>query len=237
MMNLPLVIIDARAPEEVKRKLSKKFVIHEFISKNITYSSVSGHPDIFIFQNKEHLVIAPNTPNDTVTFLKNHNVSFVYGYKNVGEDLANSTQYNCIATSKYLFHKSGFTDSQVLNLCKEKEFISIPQAYTRCSIIELKENVFLTSDKGIFNNLIKHHFDVIYISPLNILLPPHKNGFIGGCLGIYEDTLYSMGAFQNIKNGETIKKKIQMLDIKILELYDGPMYDGGGIFFIKTTQQ
>ena len=45
-------IIDKRAPLEVKKNLEKYTdEIFEFSSDEITYNSISGHPDIFIFQD------------------------------------------------------------------------------------------------------------------------------------------------------------------------------------------
>ena len=229
-MNSVTAIIDARTPQKAIETLQTYAEVFLFRSQDITYGAISCHPDIFLFQGSEHLIIAPNTPHDCLSFISSRNIPFVFGTSIIGKELTNSTNYNCIETEKHFFHKQGFTDNLILKSIS-KPFIALPQAYTRCSMIAISESAFITSDRGI-EKVLKHQgFDVLYINPSCIVLPPYKNGFIGGCMGLWNNTLFIIGSLQTIENTEEVKEFILQRNIGIVELYDGPLFDGGGIFF------
>lgn len=224
-------IIDSRAPIEAIENLKKTFDVLEFKSEGITYDEVSGHPDIFIFQDKNKFIIAPNSPNELIHFFKEHSVNFTFGKKEVGTELNNSTQYNCIVTANLLLHKKGFTDDVILSINQNKEIIELPQAYTRCSLTKLNDNNFITSDSGISKALNKEKLNNLLVNPKSIELPGYPYGFFGGTNGIHNNTLYLIGSIKYHKQGEVIRKFINDNNLKIIELHQGPLYDGGGIFF------
>ena len=60
-------IIDSRSSARVITTL-KEYVkdVFAFQTNGLTYDSISGHPDIFIYQDKDHLVVAPNAPAGNV---------------------------------------------------------------------------------------------------------------------------------------------------------------------------
>jgi hypothetical protein len=162
-----LAIIDSRSSKKVINNL-KEYVtdVYTFHTDGITGNSISGHPDIFIYQDKNHLIISPNSPVDLFNFLDNHNITYLKGEREVGHELDNSVQYNCLSTSQFLFHKSGYTDSRVLEINKDKEFISLPQAYARCSLVHLCDDNYLTSDRGIENVLLQRKLSCFYFNPI-----------------------------------------------------------------------
>jgi len=227
-------IIDSRAPQEAINNLKIHFDVFEFKSKNITYDEVSGHPDIFIFQEDNKLIIAPNSPKELIHFLKVENIDFTFGKKEVGKNLNDTTQYNCISNSEYIFHKKGYTDKVVLELSDSKNLIELPQAYTRCSLSKINDNTFITSDGGIKKALDKHNFQCLLVSPKPIKLPGYPYGFFGGTNGIFNNKMYLIGSLNYHPEGELIKEFIYRKNIEIIELYDGPLYDGGGIFFVDN---
>ncbi|MCQ2959587.1 MAG: hypothetical protein MJ198_05290 [Bacteroidales bacterium] len=130
--------------------------------------------------------------------------------------------------------KKKFTDPVIIEKNTDKHFINVPQAYTRCNLIEIKNNVFITSDKGIYQELTKNNCECLYVNPQGIQLPPYKYGFIGGCMGKCDDTIYINGSLSKHSNGSTIKKFISKYNLNIIELHDGELYDGGGIFFFSA---
>ncbi len=231
-MSLPIAIIDKRAPQKAIEKLQENFEVFEFISKDLTYPSIAGHPDIFITEINGNYILAPNSPKDLVELFKKHKISFTFGAKNVGKDVENSTQYNCIVRGNTLFHKQGFTDETITkNITKT---IKLPQAYTRCNMFALPDKSCITSDMGIHKSLQKNNIESHYFSSESILLPPHKNGCIGGILGIFENKLHIIGSLKNIPDGKKIQKLTSSKNIELIELYDGNLYDGGGIFFLES---
>lgn len=231
-MNSPIAIIDARSPKQVIEKLAKKFDVVPFITHGITYDAIAGHPDIFFCQGNE-LIVAPNTPTNILEKLNSSKISYRLGNSPVGSFLQESTHYNCVVTEKYIIHKKKFTDKTIIDSNKDKKYISVPQAYTRCNLLAINTNRFITSDNGIFASLQKQGLESIYICPQSIYLPPYPYGFIGGCLGKHENTIFVNGSLAKHPDGKSIKSFIEKSNLEIVELHDGPLFDGGGIFFIN----
>ena len=224
-------IIDSRAPKEAIAKLKETFDVLEFKSEGVTYKEVSGHPDIFIFQDIDKFIIAPNSPNELIHFFRKHRVNFTFGKKEVGTDLNNSTQYNCIVTDNLLLHKKGFTDDVILSINQDKKLVELPQAYTRCSLTKLNNNNFITSDSGIYKKLKEEKLNTLLIDPKPIKLPGYPYGFFGGTNGIHNNTFYLIGSLKHHPQCEEIKTFINDNELEMIELHQGNLYDGGGVFF------
>lgn len=231
-MSLPLAIVDYRLPSEAILRLQEYANIHHFNAKSLTFDAVDGHPDIFIFQADNQLVVAPNTPHATIDILNKHSIPFHFGQKRVGFDVFSSTGYNCLITNDLFFHKSGVSDSEILKLCGNREQINLPQPFTRCSLFSFGDNHFITSDRGIQKVLEVNKFSNCFVDPSEILLPPYKNGFIGGCLGIYDKTVFLSGSINYLKDGLLLKNFIESKGYQLVELYNGAVLDVGGLFFV-----
>ncbi len=232
-----LAIIDKRAPKEAVLCLKKQVGdVFQFESIGLTSDSISGHPDIFIYQDESNLIIAPNAPLPLLDFLNFHKVDYVFGEKKIEKNFENSVSYNCIGTEHYFFHKTGFTDPVILKLNRNKEFINLPQAFTRCSLTHLGNKNFITSDKGIEKKLIKKGLNCFYFSPEQISIIGHKHGFLGGTCGLYNNKLLFIGTIDMHQQGIALRNYIEGSGIEIVSLTNSLLYDGGGIFFIKKKQ-
>lgn len=225
-MSTPIAIIDARSPIQALENLSKQFEVVPFFSENCTYEAVAGHPDVFISQG-DTTVVAPNTPENILKHLP----QFQFGKTPVGSSLQDSTPYNCVVTETYIIHKQGFTDPKIIELNPYKNYISVPQAYTRCNLIEITKNTFITSDKGIYNTLTQNNLECLFVTPEGIQLPPYKYGFIGGSMGKFENTIFINGSLSSHSEGDKIRTFIEKHSLELVELHDGSLYDGGGILF------
>ncbi len=226
-------IIDSRSSRQAVNNLREHVDdLFEFQTSGITGNSISGHPDIFMYQDANQLVVAPNTPDELFGFLDNHNVEYLKGKGDVGDKIYNSVQYNCLSTSGSLFHKSGYTDPVILEINREKEFIPLPQAYARCSLVHLCEDNYLTSDKGIEKVLLRKGLSCFYFNPEEITIRDHKNGFIGGTVGIWEKTIFFNGNIERHADGQRLREYLIDLDFDIVNLSDEYLYDGGCIFFV-----
>lgn len=231
-MNLPLAIVDYRLPEEAISRLRGFAKVCLFNAKGLTFDAVSGHPDIFICQVDNKVVVAPNIPQYLIDIFNLHHISFLFGNQNVGFDVSSSTRYNCLVTNDLMLHKRGCTDTVIQELCSEKRQVDLPQPFTRCSLFSFSQNLFITSDKGIYNVLVASDLQVCFVDPIGILLSPYKNGFIGGCLGILGNKVFLSGSIAYLNDGMLLKDFILDNGFELVELYDGPLIDVGGIFFL-----
>ena len=140
---LPTIIADSRMPEEAKKNL-KKFGDVLFLNPtDITYKSISAHPDIFFFQTKDGLVYAPNAPKRIVKELKKKKIKLTEGKKEVGRKYPETVPYNAVGIGDTLIHNLKHTDETILSLYENH--IHVNQGYTRCNLVALKEGVFITS--------------------------------------------------------------------------------------------
>ncbi|NVN93857.1 MAG: hypothetical protein HXX18_01100 [Bacteroidetes bacterium] len=229
------IIIDYRIPDEAKINLAKYGQIIEFKTEGITYNAISSHPDIFFCQTSEKLIIASNTPSYIISFFQKKKIEYIIGKKEIGFQYPQSSHYNAVVTDKFLIHNSKHTDEKIVESCSFKTKLSVNQGYTRCNLISLGQNNFITSDKGICNQLQTHlDINIKYTNPNKILLPNVNNGFFGGCCGISRDKLFILGNLEYLADGLSIKEFATSLGFKIVELYDGLLYDGGGILFIDA---
>ena len=227
---LLLIIVDKRIPEPVLEALRKYGDVLLLETSGITYPAISGHPDIFFCRTESKLVIAPNTPNEIKEQLTNSTISFIEGKQIVGAEYPQTAIYNALATSRFLFHNLNYTDQVILSLCDQLEKIDLKQAYTRCSVLALKNDRFITSDKGIEKALLKRGLVVLFVNPKGILLPGFDHGFFGGTCGIYEDKIFFIGSLDHFPEGEKVRNFL--FDYEIIELYDGLLFDGGSLILL-----
>ena len=226
-------IIDKRTPREVKKNLEKYTDgIFEFSSEEITYNAISGHPDIFMFQDANELIIAPNTPKEFINFLDEKSVNYSFGNKPVGKSLDNSVLYNCLSTEKYFFRKENKPDTAIQKRYSKKQLINIPQSYTRCSMFTI-QNKIITSDKGIVKVLESNHMDYFYFDPSEITIKDHKNGFIGGTMGATDNNVFFLGNLLKHNDGKALHKFISTMGKEVICSGNDYLYDGGGIFFVS----
>ena len=234
-----LIIIDKRLPIKVRQFLAKYGELIEFATSGITYEAISGHPDIFFCQTTAGLIVAPNTPGKYLSKLIAKKIPFTFGRLPVGNSYPESARYNAVVTDKYLIHNQAITDPSISalttasdNLTFTLSALTLNQGYTRCNLIALGESNFITSDKGIEKALQAKCLEVQFVSPVGILLPGYENGFFGGCCGIWDDKLFITGNLDHYSEGERVREIAAGSGMEIIELYDGPLFDGGGIFFI-----
>jgi len=227
-----IAIIDNRSPKIAIENLAK--IVDDillFKTKNITFESISSHPDIFLYQDNENIIIAPNSPTQLFDFLNKHKLNFKTGKKPVGSNLNNSVLYNCISTKDLFLHKKNYTDESIIKENSHKKFINLPQAYTACSLVHLGKNVFLTSDKGIEKELQKNNLKNFYFSPQQIKIIEHKNGFFGGTCGVQNNKIFFNGNILKHNDGKELVTFLNQQEIEIVCLHNDFLYDGGRIFF------
>lgn len=228
-----LIIIDGRLPATVAENLKQFGDVFELESSGIVYDSISGHPDIFIFQ-KDHLaIIAPNTPKALIEELKKNRIPFLRGREKLGSKFPETVWYNAVSSSKYLIHRHNHSSNCILRQTSDKQFLPVPQAYTRCNLLSLADGSFITSDLGIEQSLKKYGLEVHYFESHDIILNGQEHGFLGGALGVFNNEVFIIGSLDHYSQGEQLKDLLNSKSLKYHELYNGPLIDGGGIFFLE----
>ncbi len=229
-----LILGDARIPEQAKQNLFKLGTYIPILTSGITYDAISGHPDIFFCLGDRQLFVAPNIPKDYLMILKKYNVSFSMGSLPVGEKYPETARYNAVVTTDLLIHNEAVSDENLKQFFAAKKSIHVNQAYTRCNLIPLRNGKFITSDEGIFKALKSIDIDTEYFSPEGILLPGFDHGFLGGTLGIglFDEKIFLLGELKSYPEGERLGATLKEAGYEIIELYPGPLFDGGSLLMI-----
>lgn len=244
---LPTIIADSRMPEEAKKNLKKLGNVLFINPTSATYNSISSHPDIFFFQKDDALIYAPNAPKRIIKELKKRKIKLIEGKKEVGKKYPETVPYNAVGIGNLLIHNLKHTDETILS--SYENHINVNQGYTRCNLLALNENAFITSDVGIFNavnrqqttdnSLYPHESlvetygrtSVLYIDPKQIKLEGQKNGFFPGCCGVWKNNLIVCGSTKNLKEKAELDKFLKDNNFNLIELYDGDLVDVGSVFF------
>ncbi len=231
-----IIISNKEIPEQAKRRLENYGDVLYFESDEITYPEISGHPDIFFCQIADSLIIAPNTPEQIKKLLKSYGIRVIEGDREIGYRYPETAIYNAVVTDDFYIHNLDVSDSKMKELCADRRIIHVNQAYTRCNLLPLNNNRFITSDKGIQKVLGKNSIDVLYADPSEIILPGFKNGFFGGACGVSKNNSYILGQLNYLSNGKEIADYITSTESKIIELYNGQLYDAGSLIFIDNPE-
>jgi len=226
------IIHDSRMPEQAILNLQNYGECLSFITENITDKAISGHCDIFFCQVDNKIIVAPNTPSIYINALNNKKIDLQIGNSFVGDKKQDAAKYNAVVTDKYVVHNRRFTDKSILEATQNKTFINVKQGFTRCSLMPLKDDNFITSDRGIEKTLRQNGIKCHYFTPNEVVLPDLPYGFIGGCMGEYRDKIFITGSLKYHSQGGEIEELFKRLGYQIVELYDGKLFDVGGLLFV-----
>ena len=227
-----LILCDERLPSPAKIRLSDFGELIEIHTGNITYAAVSGHPDIFCCPAGDVMVVSPSLPEKYTDLFTDFGIKWTYGTKPTAFSYPDSAFYNAVVTKDLLIHNLLITDPIIKKLAGNRKQINVNQGYTRCNLLPLPDDAFITSDKGIFKALNLEGFEVLYVNPTGIVLDGFPNGFIGGVCGVNGNDVFIAGSLTFYKEGQKIKDFLLEHSLNIIELYDGPLVDGGSIFFM-----
>ena len=150
-------------------------------------------------------------------------------------DYPNNVLLNCLFLGNRLYGKLSAIDETVLEYCKEQEIelVNVNQGYTRCSTLVVNDNAVITADPSIEDALRKNGVEVLRISQGQIRLEGFDYGFIGGCSGRINNTIFFFGNIREHSDYSGIKDYIMQHNSKIEILCDNmPLTDIGG--FVKV---
>ena len=230
-----LILCDKRLPSLAKIRLSDFGTLIEIVTEEITYQAISGHPDIFCCPVGDTIVVSPALPSKYTDLFNIHGTKWVYGSKPNTFTYPNSAVYNAVVTNNFLIHNLLITEPEIKKLTGNRKQIHVNQGYTRCNLLPLPGDIFITSDKGIFKTLTYEGIEVLYVNPNGILLESFPNGFIGGVCGVKGNDVFIAGSLSRYNEGQKIKEFLSLHSLTPVELYEGPLFDCGSIFFIYSN--
>ncbi len=107
------------------------------------------------------------------------------------------------------------------------------QGYARCSSVILGEYGIITADPSIEKMARQRELDLLKITNSGITLKGYDCGFIGGCCGVWQNTVYFTGSISSHPQAEEIRAFCAERGFECISLTEMPLFDIGGIIFIK----
>lgn len=229
-----LALIDRRITKDMKAKLNDLNInIIESTPCIQTYDAINCHPDITILKiNDNNIIVAPNVYDYYSKKLCPLGFNIIKGNSLIKSKYPYNIAYNVAIFGKYAIHNLKYTDKKVLEFLDKNNFIKInvKQGYCKCSICIVDENSIITSDEGIYKEVIKHDIDCLLIEKGHIDLFDLSYGFIGGCSGlISKDDLIFFGDISKHPNYNEIKKFVESKNKNIISLSDEKLLDLGSL--------
>jgi len=225
-------IVNKNIPAAAQNILKGYGEVILFETDGITDNEISNHPDIFFCVIGNKIVCAQNTPKKYIERLNKFSSNCTAGNSDVGYDYPANAKYNAVITDRYIIHNKEITDEAILQSVSDKKFINVKQGYTRCNLLPLKNDCFITSDRGIENILKQEGLSCLYVSPKEVLLPGFKHGFFGGACGVFDNSVFILGSLNYFSEGNAVKNYLTGLGYELCELVDGKLFDGGSILIV-----
>lgn len=134
-----------------------------------------------------------------------------YGYDVVmcsplSKDYPENIALNVALIGNKLFCKTSSLDEKIKEYCVAEniEIINVNQGYTKCSTLILNDKAIITADTTIYSAAIKQGIEVLKIAEGDILLDGANYGFIGGCSGVIDNTVYFFGDIRKHRDAKEI---------------------------------
>lgn len=228
--------VDYRITKEELLSLSKLDLKPILVPKcNDVYDAINGHPDIQLNVLKDDsfnkIIIQRNISENFKEILKLNDINYIVSKNTLSNTYPNDIILNSLILENYFIHTLKYSDENLLNSQNSKIHIDVPQGYTKCSILPVREKALITSDKGIFNSLKNYDFDILLLPPGDILLPSLNYGFIGGVGGMVSNNKMAFfGDLDSYTWGDQIKKFLFKYDVLPIALRKGKLIDRGSLF-------
>ena len=147
----------------------------------------------------------------------------------LGKEYPDDCRFNAVVLEKYIIHKKGVTDDSLLSKVN-REYIDVPQGYTKCNVVVVDDDHIITSDEGIAK-AAAGKVDCLLISPKQIILPGFRYGFIGGCSGRVGNKIVFNGNLKAHSDFDRIVEFIKACGLETVYFEDWPLTDIGSIIW------
>ena len=241
---MKVAIVDERLPQNMEDELSLRGfnVIRLPASKKLS-APVASHTDMLLFHGDKTLIGSEEYLSENIGLTDKIRAALP-DYEIIGTDdlfdaeYPRDTVFNARLMGAYIIAREQSISNEIKAYAKKQglEVISVNQGYSACLTLPIGDKLIYTSDKGIANKVECFGIKAKVIPEYGcISLPPYKNGFIGGCCGIYGNDIYFIGNAKALPCYEELKNDADALGYNIISLdpNSGTLLDLGGIIFAE----
>ena len=233
------VIVDSRLPRDCCKKLSDMgFELIKMPTWEKLDAPVSAHPDMLffiagdkIFTHRDYRV----TAHSEFAKISKRGYDIIITDEEISAKYPNDVRFNCVQFGNIIYGKRKSTSRLIVEHADHNglSFCDVKQGYTKCSVCKINDGAAITSDKSLYNALTKNGVDVLLISPSHITLVGYDCGFIGGCTGTTDSSVYFSGNISLHPDGEKIRDFCLKHRKTPVSLSDSVLFDCGTMFFIN----
>lgn len=234
-----ICVISQNVPAYMIHKLERHFDVVKLPPDTSIAPPVSSHPDMLLSLIGSRLIFPKSYYSDYPSVIDK--IISECGFDPIPSDAVRSAEYpfdvslNATVVDNFVICRESSSAHELLSAARELGYpiVNVRQGYAGCSCI-VAGDVLITSDNGIATASEKLGIESLYVSNKGISLPEYDVGFIGGCGGFYNGTLYFLGNIDSVECSDTIRKFASEKGITIVCLSDSQLTDYGGIkFFTK----
>ena len=239
---MKVAIVDERLPKNMENELSlRNFEVIRLPASKKLSAPVASHTDMLLFRG-DNILIGSEEYFHQNAGLKEKLESALPCYDIIktkdefSQSYPEDTIFNARQIGARIIARESSISNEIKAYAKSRglEIISVNQGYSACLTLPIGDNLIYTSDEGIAAKASKFGITVKIIPEYDsISLPPYKNGFIGGCCGIYGRDIYFLGNAKALPCYGELKRDADSLGYTIISL--APENDGlldlGGIIF------
>ena len=231
---LQLAIVDKRIPQTIETNLNNIGVnIIKSTACSNTYDAIKYHPDISVCKlNYNNIVVAPNVYDYYKEVLKPYGFNVICGESTIKNKYPYNIHYNIVILEKFAIHNFKYTDKAILDYIERNniEKINVSQGYCKCSICVVDNNSIITSDEGIYKEVIKYGIDCLLIEKGHIDLFELNYGFIGGCSFLLShNELAFIGNIKKHPDYDKILNFVESKNKKLISLSNDKLIDLGSV--------
>ncbi len=157
----------------------------------------------------------------------------------IAENYPYDIALNAVLIGNYLICNKNYTDKTIIEYADKHQIniIDVKQGYSKCSVVPISSNAFITDDRGIADAGKAAGMDTLYIDKHFVKCDGFNYGFIGGASGMIDRNIL---AFTGIFTDPNTKNAVEAFSGKhgvgIVYLTDEPMFDVGSIIpFIENN--
>ncbi|SFU28105.1 hypothetical protein SAMN04487886_10011 [Clostridium sp. DSM 8431] len=232
-----ICFIDYRTTDEEIQSLKKLDLIPIKVPKSTkVYEAINGHVDIqlnILYKEKKLIIVQKDIDKEFLDELSMHDINYVLSKNSLSSKYPDDIILNALISDSIFIHNLKYTDKNLLPFQKNKKIIDVKQGYTKCSVLPVGHNAFVTSDKGIYTALKEIDMECLLLPPGDIELPSLNYGFIGGIGGLISpEKLVIFGELDYYKYGDELYKFLYKMDVEPISLKKGRLYDRGSLFVI-----
>lgn len=237
--NVSLVLVDKRIPKNIEKNLNK-LNIKVIKSTEIceVYDAIKFHPDIALLKlDYQNIIVCPNVYDYYKNVLSSFGFNVIKGSSHIENKYPKNVAYNVTLLDKFAICNFKFVDKVILDFIEKNNFtkININQGYSKCNICVVDKNSIITSDVGIYNEVIKYGIDCLLIKNKFIDLFELDYGFIGGCSGLISNN--DLAFFGDITLHPSYKEIYEFTKSKnknLVSLGKNKLIDLGSLITLKT---